>query len=335
MEKVKDFFMDLLLNKGVQILWGLLAILIGCIVIKLVLKLLKSALSKSKMDKITVSFLMSILKFVCYIILILIVAQIFGIPITGMVALLTTASLAIGMALQDSLSNLANGIVIITTKPFHEGDFVNVAGVEGKVKNIRMLTTALVTTDNKLIVLPNSKIVTSEIINYNVLGRRRVDFTFSVAYESDIKQVRDIIEKVIMSNGKVLLDPAPFISLKTLGSSSIDFFANCWCDAEDYWEIYYYITNNVFNEFKKNNISIPYNQLEVRLRDDEVKMPYDEASLPERVEKVRVKKSNGDILEHLIFDNFSKNKKSKEEKAKLKAEKKASKANKESKKQDK
>ena len=325
MEKVKDFLWDLLLNKGVTVLWGLFIVFIGYIAVKVLLKIVNKILAKSRMEKITISFLMSIIKFVAYIVLILIVAQIFGIPVTGAIALLSTAGLAVGLALQDSLSNLANGIVIITTKPFHEGDFVKIGGVEGKVKNIKMLTTALVTTDNKLVVIPNSEIVTSEIINYNVLGRRRVDFTFGVAYESDIKLVRDIIEKVMLSNGKVLLDPKPFISLKTLNSSSIDFFANCWCDAEDYWDVYYYVTNNVFNEFKKNNISIPYNQVEVRLREDEVKMPYDTASLPEREEKVRMQKKPTNVLEHLVFAHHDKKKLSKEEKKQLKQEKKANK----------
>lgn len=300
MEKIKDFFMDLFLNKGVQVLWAILAIVLGLLIIKLALKIIHKTLSKSKMDKITVSFVLSILKFLAYIILILIVAQIVGIPVTGLVALLSTAGLAVGLALQDSLSNLANGIVIITTKPFHEGDYIKIGDVEGSVKNIRMLTTAIVTTDNKLIVLPNSKIVTSEIVNYNILGRRRVDFTFGVAYESDVKLVRDIIMNVIMSNGKVLLDPAPAVDLKTLNDSSIDFFARCWCDAEDYWDIYYYVTQNVFNEFNKAGISIPYNQVEVRLRDDQVTMPYNSAALPERVEKVRVAKDSGDLFDHIL-----------------------------------
>lgn len=317
MEKVKDFFIDLVLNKGVQILWGLFVILIGYVIIKILLKVVRKIFNKSKMDKITISFLMSVLKCVAYIILILIVAQIFGISITGMVALLGAAGLAVGLALQDSLSNLANGIVIITTKPFHEGDYIQIGEIEGKVKNIRILTTALVTSDNKLVVLPNSKIVTSEIINYNVLGRRCVNFNFNVAYESDINKVREIIHSVIISNGKVLLEPQPFINIKSLDNSSINFVANCWCDAEDYGEVYYYVLNNVFNEFKKQGIVIPYNQLEVRLRNDNVTMPYNEENLPERVEKVREEKHENDLLDHLKFVHI-KNKSIKKEKAKTK-----------------
>lgn len=323
MEKIKNFFVDLFLNKGISLLWAILILVVGVVLIKLVIKIIKKATANSKLDKITVGFLLSIFKFVAYVILVLICCQTIGIPITGLVALLTTASLAIGLALQDSLSNLANGIVLITTKPFHEGDYVAVSGVEGKVKTIKMLNTTLVTNDNKVIVLPNSKIVTSEIVNYNTLGRRRVDFTFGVAYESDVKQVRDIIMSVIKSNGKVLLDPSPFCSLKTLNESSIDFFANCWCDAEDYWDVYYYVTEKVFNEFKKANISIPFNQMEVRLRNDEVVSPVDPEPLPERVEKVRAKKKD-DVLDHIldkIAHNKEKDQSKKEKKRQQKLEK--------------
>ncbi len=321
MQKVKDFFLDLVLNKSVQLLWGLFLILVCYIATKIILKVVKRVLIKSRMEKITVSFLMSIVKFVVYMTLLIIIAQVFGIPMTGLVALLSTAGLAVSLALQDSLSNLANGIVIITTKPFHEGDFVKIGGVEGRVKNIRMLTTALITSDGKLAILPNSQIVTSEIINYSVLGRRRVDFIFGVAYETDIKQVRDIVMNVIISNGKVLMEPAPLVSLKTLNSSSIDFFASCWVDAEDYWSVYYYVIEHVFNEFKKNNITIPYNQVEVRLRDDEVVMPVNNESLPIREEKVRIQKFKGDILEQIIHEKKEKILSKKEEKAKRKAEK--------------
>lgn len=313
MEEVKAFLQNLILTKGVQILWALLALIIGYIVIKLIFKIVNKTLSKSKMDKITISFLLSILKFVAYIILVLIIAQILGVPITGMVALLGTAGLAVGLALKDSLSNLANGIVIITTKPFHEGDYVKIGDVEGTVRNIRMLTTAIVSTDNKLIVLPNSDIVTNEIINYNILGKRKLVLTFSVAYESDVKLVQKVILDVIHSNGKAYLDPSPFVSIKMFNASSIDFVASCWCDAEDYWDLNYYLLDKVFNEFKRYGISIPYNQLEVRMRQDTPENIFDAQELPERQEKVREEKVEGDIIDQLIFVRKKKHKKAKEQ----------------------
>ena len=200
---LKTFFLDNWLN----VVYFFVALFIGIVLVKIILRITRSVLARSKMEKITQSFLLSLLKFVLYLLLILILAQIIGIPITGLVALISAAGLAVSLALQDSLSNLANGIIIISSKPFHEGDYVQINGVEGTVKNIRMLTTALVTPDNKLIVLPNSNIVTNEIVNYNVLGRRRVDLTFSVAYESDLKQVCGIISEVIRSDGRTLEDP--------------------------------------------------------------------------------------------------------------------------------
>ena len=292
---LKTFFLDNWLN----VVYFFVALFIGIVLVKIILRITRSVLARSKMEKITQSFLLSLLKFVLYLLLVLILAQIIGIPITGLVALISAAGLAVSRALQDSLSNLANGIIIISSKPFHEGDYVQINGVEGTVKNIRMLTTALVTPDNKLIVLPNSNIVTNEIVNYNVLGRRRVDLTFSVAYESDLKQVCGIISEVIRSDGRTLEDPAPTVRLANMGASAIEISARCWCDAEDYWDIYYYILDKVFNEFKKNGISVPFQQMEVRMREDAPAKFFDVSPLPARVEKVRPEQEEEGFIDRM------------------------------------
>ena len=135
----------------------------------------------------------------------------------------------------------------------------------------------------------------SSVTNAGANPRRRVEFTFSVAYDTDVELVKKLVTDVMKSNGSVYLDPAPFCRLKTLGSSSIDFFSHCWCDTDDYWDVYYYVVENVYNEFKRNGISIPYSQLEVRSRTDDVVMPYSAAPLPERVEKVRVEDKRIDL----------------------------------------
>lgn len=299
-ENIKVFFKDFVTENYKIYLEALLVLIVGIIIVKLLTKAIKAILNKSTMDKITQSFLVSILRVGLNLLLVLIIAQTLGIPMTGIIALLSAAGLAISLSLQDSLSNLANGIVIISTKPFKEDDFVSINGVEGRVQEIRILNTTLVTVDNRIVVLPNSQIVKNSLINYSTQPQRRVQFDFSVAYESDTEKVKSIILSVMKSNGKVRLDPAPFVALKTLNSSSIDFFAYCWCDTEDYWDVYYYVVDQTFNEFKRNNICIPFNQMEVRLRQDEVSMPYIEMELPKRKEKVRVKKSKG------IFDDFTK-----------------------------
>ena len=137
----------------------------------------------------------------------------------------------------------------------------------------------------------------SEVINAGANKTRRVEWTFSVAYESDVEQVKKIIIDVMTSNGKVYVNDkyTPFCRLKTLASSGLDFFANCWCDAEDYWDVYYYVVETVYNEFKRNNISVPFAQLEVRNRVDVVKMPFDKKPLAERVEKKRVEDEAFDL----------------------------------------
>lgn len=310
---LKTFFLDNWLN----VVYFFVALFIGIVLVKIILRITRAVLARSKMEKITQSFLLSLLKFVLYLLLILILAQIIGIPITGLVALISAAGLAVSLALQDSLSNLANGIIIISSKPFHEGDYVQINGVEGTVKNIRMLTTALVTPDNKLIVLPNSNIVTNEIVNYNVLGRRRVDLTFSVAYESDLKQVCGIISEVIRSDGRTLEDPAPTVRLANMGASAIEISARCWCDAEDYWDIYYYILDKVFNEFKKNGISVPFQQMEVRMREDAPAKFFDASPLPARVEKVRPEQEEEDFIDRmkLTMSRRERRRAKKEEKA--------------------
>ncbi len=296
-QTIKNFFTEQVLSRGWLILEAILGLVIGVLVVKILLKITARLLSKSRIEKITQSFLLSVVKVLLYVLLIMIVMQILNIPITGIVALLTAGSLALGLAVQDSLANLANGIIIISSKPFHEGDFVNIGGTEGTVKAIKILTTSIATVDNKLVIIPNSHIVTKEVINYNTLGRRRVDFSFSVSYKSDVKLVRDIISSVMKSNGKVYLDPAPFVQLKTLDDSNITFFANCWVDSEDYWDVYYYVMDRAFDEFKKNDISVDYNQLEVRLKDDEVKLPVYKDSLPARVEKVREDSASHDLID--------------------------------------
>ena len=273
--------------------------IIGIILVKITLNICKKIMSKTKMEKVTQGFLYHILKFCLYLIFILVLLSTIGISMTGVITALSAAVLAIGMALQNIITNIANGIVIVSMHMFKKGDFVNICGDEGSIEDINFLFTTIVTTDNKKITIPNSAVINNNVINYGANPTRRVDFAFEVAYESDVELVKKVVLDVIESNGKVRLDiKPPFCRLKTLEASSIKFVANCWCDSEDYWDVYYYVIENVFNEFKKHNISIPYNQLEIRERKDEVTMPVINTKL-ERVEKVRETKKKGIDLENV------------------------------------
>lgn len=300
-----------------NILWFFVILVVGIIVIKIVLRLVKKLFSRTKIEKMAQQFVITILKFVLYLALILLLLSQIGVEISGILTACSAVILAVGMALQNSISNVANGIIIISNKMFKKGDYIITGGVEGQVTDINFLFTTLITTDNKKITLPNSNILNGEVTNLGAYPTRRVDFMFSVAYETDVELVKKIVTDVMKSDGRVLLDPAPFCRLKVLGASSIDFAANCWCDNSDYWDVYYYVIENVYNEFKRNNVSIPYNQLEIRERKDNVVMPVIEAPLQERVEKIREIEEERFDFEHESLAKFlhTKHKNRKEESA--------------------
>ena len=273
-------------------------LLVGLIVIKLLINLTRRLLNKTSMEKITVGFIVVIIKICLYVLFVLILLSIIGIQITGLLTALSAIVLAIGMALENIIANAANGIVIVSNKMFKKGDYIEVDGKEGNVIAINFLFTTILTGDNKRVTIPNSTIVNSSVVDYDTNKTRRVDFKFDVAYESDVEQVKKLIIDCMISNGKVLLEPAPFCRLSALNASSIQFTARCYCDSEDYWDVYYDILELVYNELKRNNISIPYDQIEIRERKDKVNLPVEKSGIPKRVEKVRNKK------EEINLENF-------------------------------
>lgn len=295
--KIWNSIVDFFAGNVWKIVGFFATLLIGIIVIKIIVNIMTRLFNKAKMEKIAQQFIRTIIKFLLYLVLILMLLSIIGIQISGIITALSATLLAVGMALQNNIANLANGIIIVSTKMFKKGDFITVGSVSGSITDINFFFTTLTTADNKKVTLPNNTIVNSEVTNAGANKTRRVDWTFSVAYESDVEQVKKIILDVMNSNGKIYVNEGkkPFCRLKTLAASSIDFFANCWCDSEDYWDVYYYVVESVYNEFKKNNISVPYTQLEVRNRTDNVVMPYDKNALPERVEKERKTEKHFDL----------------------------------------
>ncbi len=313
---IKTFFSNNIWN----IVEFFAVLILGLILVKILLNISKRIMKKTKMQEVAQSFLYHILKFVLYLVLIIICLNIIGISMTGVVTAISAAVLAIGMALQNIIANLANGIIIVSTNMFKKGDYISVNGVEGSLDDVNFLFSTILTVDNKRVTIPNSTILNNCVTNFGANPTRRVDFTFDVAYESDVELVKKIVVDVMKSDGRVILEPkAPFCRLKYLSSSSITFFANCWVDAEDYWDVYYYVMENVFNEFKRNNISIPFNQMEVRERKDEVVMPVIGSGLGERQEKVRnTKKKRIDLENDNLLKVFAKH--SKDKKVDKKAE---------------
>lgn len=301
---------------------------IGLIVVKIVVNIIRRILSHTKMEKIAQQFLLGIIKFCLYLAWILVLLTRVGVQINGIITAMSAVLLAIGMALEANIANLANGIIIISTHLVKKGDYIIVSGVEGQVTDVNFLFTTLTTFDNKKVTLPNSALVNGSVTNLGANPKRRIDITFSVAYESDTELVKKVVTDVMKSNGKVYLEPEPFCKLRNLGASSIDFFSNCWVDSEDYWEVYYYIMENVYNEFKRHKISIPFNQVEIRDRKDKVVMPVVGKGLPKRVEKIRDKKH-----EKFDLETIDLKKAIKEKKAERKAEKQKRKLDKQKEKQ--
>ncbi|MBQ3047737.1 MAG: mechanosensitive ion channel [Clostridia bacterium] len=265
---MKEFFENVgnwFIGNWQPIVTTLAIIIFGLIIVKVILAVIKRQLAKTKMDRAVQGFIVSILKFVLYLILIFCIIASLGISVTGLTVVISAVSLAISLALQDSLKNLVNGFIIISTKLLNRGDWVEIAGVEGSVVEIRMLYVVLKTGDNKRITIPNSTILADEIVNYNINKTRRVDLTFDISYNSNVDQAKQIIHDVFNSCEAVYNDPEPTVVLSNLGASSITLTARAWCHADDYWNTKWYLIDNVFNEFKRNEIIIPYNQLEVAL----------------------------------------------------------------------
>ena len=316
-ESVGNWF----LNNWQPIVTTLAIIILGMIIVKIVLAILRRQLNKTKLDKAVQGFVISILKFVLYLILIFCVIASLGIDVTGFTVVITALSLAISLAIQDSIKNLVNGFIIISTKLLNRGDWVEIGGVEGSVVEIRMLYVVLKTADNKRITIPNSNILTKEIVNFNINKTRRVDLTFDVSYNSNVDKAKQIINDVISSYQPIYNDPAPSVVISNLGASSVTLTVKVWCHADDYWDTKWYMIDQVFNEFKRNDICIPFNQLEVALVDPN-KQTYVREETLTKAENHKVKPEEEDD----IISSFNKTlkkatKKSKEKKAQKKAKK--------------
>lgn len=271
MESFEEFW-NKIVNFFTSNAWNILlffaTLIIGTIVIWLIMTIIKAVFKKRQMDMVASRFICSIIRFVLWLVLVIGILSGMGVPITGLTTAVSAIVLAVGVALKDNISNLANGIIIVSSKKYKTGDYVVVEDVEGSIIEINFLFTALKTPDGKQVLMPNSAMVNSKVINMGAFPTRRVQLTISVAYESDVELVKKTITDVMKSNGKVYLDPAPFCRLKTFGSSSLDFFCKCWVDGEDYWDVYYDLTEGIFNELKRNGIVIPYQQIEIRERKD-------------------------------------------------------------------
>lgn len=258
-EKLVNKIVDL----GIQLLIALIVVTIGFKLIKIIENKLKKENKFAKLDSSVKGFVISLLSISLKILLLVVAASIIGIPTTSFITVIGSCGVAIGLALQGGLSNLAGGLMLLIFKPFQVGDYIESNGKEGSVKAITMFYTIITTADNKEIQLPNGNLLNSEIVNYSANDERRVDLEFSVAYDTKIEKVKDVLNEVIDKSEYVLQNKDRTVRLFKQADSSLVFAVKVWVKREDYWNTYFQLQENVKEAFDKNKIEIPFPQIDV------------------------------------------------------------------------
>lgn len=266
LEKILNLTLAWVLTDGVKLVIGLIVLSIGWKLIKKLIKIMNVLMDKNNVDKTLRNFLDALVEVVLRVVLIMAVLEFVGIKATGIAAIFASAGLAIGLALQGSLSNFAGGVIILLIRPFNVGDYIEGAGHSGTVEKISIFYTCLVTPDNKQILIPNGSLANDSIVNYSSKDTRRVDIVFGVSYDDDIFKVKRILTQVVDANELILKNPEPFISINEHGASSINFVVRAWCKTSDYWTVYFDLLEKVMVRFNEENISIPYPQMDLHLK---------------------------------------------------------------------
>ncbi len=260
---------DLLIGWATKLVIALAIFVIGRWIARMVTRAFERLLKKRDSDETLIAFLSNLTYAVLLTAVILAALDSLGVPVTSLVAVLGAAGLAIGLALKDSLGNFASGVMLVAFRPFSKGDFVEVAGVAGKVEEVRIFQTILTTPDNKLVVIPNGMVGSDTITNYSAKEERRVDMVFGVGYDDDLKVARSVLERICKEHPLVLDEPATNVFVANLGDSSVDFNVRPWVKTADYWTVWGDLMETGKVELEKAGCSIPYPQRDVHLFQDQ------------------------------------------------------------------
>ena len=260
-----DRWIDIATTIGLNLLLALIIIGIGAWISKIIRKGIQRALSARNLEPTIISFVGNVVYIAIMAFVILAALERVGFKTTGFAAVIAAAGLAIGLALQGSLSNFAAGFLIILFRPFKKGDYVEAAGTAGIVEEIHIFTSVFRTPDNKKIIIPNSKITADNITNYSAMATRRVDWVFGVSYEDDIDKVKAAIRKVIEGDERIHKEPAPAIVLSAMADSSVNFTTRGWVDAPNYWPVFFDVNEKIKKTFDAEGITIPFPQRDVHL----------------------------------------------------------------------
>jgi len=248
-----------------KLVLAIIVFLVGLKIAGWVANLTDKGMKKKGLEATLRKFLKSFLSISLKIVLIITVISMLGVQTTSFIALIGAAGLAVGLALQGSLSNFAGGVLIAIFKPYVVGDVIEAQGYKGKVNELSIFNTILKTPDNQTIIIPNGQLSNGSIVNFSSESTRRVDMVFGIGYDDDIKTAEKILKEIVESHTKVMKDPAPFIKLSELADSSVNFAVRPWAKGSDYWDVYFDITRDVKLKFDAAGISIPYPQTDVHL----------------------------------------------------------------------
>lgn len=257
-------------TEGIKLIIGLLLLWLGWKLAKKVVNIMSKTLEKRNVDATVSSFLDTFVEVVLKGIVIYIFLEYVGIKTTGIAALVASAGVAIGLALQGSLSNFAGGVIILLIRPFNVGDYIEGAGHTGVIEKIGMFYTHMTTVDNKLILIPNGNLANGSIVNYSAKELRRVDLTFGVGYEQDVLKVKRVLSNIVDAHDLILKTPEPFIALSEHGDSAVNFVVRVWVNNSDYWKVHFDLLESVKIKFDEEEISIPYPQMDLHIKKDEI-----------------------------------------------------------------
>lgn len=249
---------ELLMSWGPKLVLAIVILVAGIIIINSFSRFLRKFMKKRDVDPTLIPFLVGLISTILKVMLIISVVDIVGVKTTSFVAVLGAAGLAVGLALQGSLSNFAGGALIMIFKPYKVGDYIEAQGEAGTVRAVQIFNTVLNTPDNRRVIIPNGAISGGTITNFSAEETRRMDLVFGIGYDDDLEKAKNVLKDMTAADERILPDPAPFIGVTELGDSSVNLVVRIWCKKEDYWNIHFDWQNNVKLRFDKENITIPY-----------------------------------------------------------------------------
>lgn len=266
---IRTYFASLvpdLFNFALQVIIAIIVYAVGAKLIKMTVKIVRKTLERRNTDIGVIQFLSAVIRYSMYVVLFMVILNLFGIATTSAVAVLGSCGVAVGLALQGSLANFAGGVLILLLKPFVVGDYIIEGANEGTVYEISIFYTKLKTVDNKVIVIPNGNLSNSSLINVSHMDNRRVDVAVGIAYEADIRTAKEILYKVAEEDPARLPGEDIVVAVDNLGASSVDMTVRIWVKSEDYWPTKWRLTENIKYALDENNISIPYQQIDVQIK---------------------------------------------------------------------